>query len=66
MPAEIAMIIAAASELAKLSLSSYFQYARMSGMTEEQIEQNYQAEKARFKANAPDTLPPPPETGGGE
>jgi hypothetical protein len=28
-----ALIIAGASELAKLALQSYFQYARMSGMT---------------------------------
>jgi hypothetical protein len=58
------LIIAGASELAKLALQSYFQYARMSGMTEEQVEQTYQAEKVRFKANAPSTLPPPPDVPG--
>lgn len=51
-----ALIIAGASELAKLALQSYFQYARMSGMTPEQMEQTYQAEKMRFESNAPETL----------
>jgi len=60
-----ALIIAGASELAKLALQSYFQYARMSGMTPEQMEQTYQAEKMRFEQNAPETLGdvPPDEPG---
>ncbi len=63
------IIIASAAELAKLALQSYFQYARMSGMTEEEIQATYESEKARFISNAPDTLPDvPPDTpeGGGD
>jgi hypothetical protein len=52
----IGIILASATELAKLALQTYFQYARMSGMTPEQIEETYQSESVRFKANAPDTL----------
>lgn len=55
------LILASAAELAKLALQSYFQYARMSGMTPEQIEETYVSEKARFQSNAPDTLPDVPE-----
>ena len=63
------IIIASAAELAKLALQIYFQYARMSGMTEEEIQATYESEKARFISNAPDTLPDvPPDTpeGGGD
>jgi hypothetical protein len=56
MSVPLGIIIASASELGKLALQSYFQYARMSGMTPEQTEQTYQSEKTRFQANHPDTL----------
>jgi hypothetical protein len=66
MAVPLGLIIASASELGKLALQSYFQYARMSGMTPEQIESTYQAEKIRFESNAPDTFadvpPDNPET----
>jgi hypothetical protein len=69
MSVPLALIIASASELGKLALQSYFQYARMSGMTPEQMESTYQAEKTRFQKNAPDTLgdvpPDSPDSSGG-
>ncbi len=67
--ASTGLIIASAAELAKLALQSYFQYARMSGMSPEQIQETYDSEKQRFLSNAPDTLPDvPPDTpeGGGD
>jgi hypothetical protein len=66
MAVPIGIIVAAASELGKLALQSYFQYARMSGMTPEEIDAAYTSEKARFESNAPDTLPEPPEIPGSE
>lgn len=51
------VIVMAASELAKLALATYFQYARMSGMSPEQIETEYLEQKSRFESNAPSTLP---------
>lgn len=53
------MIVASAAELAKLYLQTSFQFARMSGMSVEQIDQNYQRAKARFVLNQdlPDVPP---------
>jgi hypothetical protein len=66
MPVPIGVIVAAASELAKISLQGYFQYARMSGMTPEEIDAAYTSEKARFEKNAPSTLPEPPDLPGSD
>lgn len=47
-------------ELAKLGLQAYFQYMRVAGKTDEEIEATYQAERAAFQARPPDQLPDVP------
>jgi hypothetical protein len=58
-----AVVITGAFELAKLGLQTYFQYMRVAGKTDAEIEQTYQAEKAAFAERSPENLPPvPPDT----
>lgn len=52
-----AIIIAGAFELAKMALTTYFQYARLAGLTQDQIIALYNAEKTRFYINDPSYLP---------
>ena len=47
-------------ELAKISLQAYFLYMRISGGTDEEAEVLYKAEKAKFIARNPTSLPDPP------
>ena len=55
------IIVASAAELMKLGFQTAFQYARMAGLTAEQIEKGYQDAKDRFHGNAPPTLPDVPD-----
>lgn len=51
------VIITGMTELAKLALQQYFNYAKVAGKTEAEIEEIYQAERTRFMARHPDDLP---------
>ena len=44
-------------ELAKVALISYFQYAQLAGMTQEQIDKKYQEEKTKFLEKDPEKIP---------
>lgn len=44
-------------ELAKLLLSGYFQAVKLANKTDEEIDQIYQDEKAKFEQNKPSNLP---------
>jgi len=44
-------------ELAKAGLAAWFEYQRMSGKTDAEIDALYNEEKAKFQANHPSTLP---------
>ena len=56
-----AIIVSTSAELMKLGFQTAFQYARMAGLTAEQIEKGYQDAKLRFYGNAPETFPDVPE-----
>ena len=44
-------------ELAKLTIQTYFSYMKIAGKTDEEIEEIYSEEKAKFTANKPEDLP---------
>ena len=43
-------------EIAKLLLGAYFAFARLNGVTEEEIKKLYDDEKKKFEMNSPDKL----------
>lgn len=47
---------AAIVEILKLMLSAYFSLAKVNNATEEELEQIYNDEKAKFNKNTPDKL----------
>jgi hypothetical protein len=51
------MIVTGFVELAKLALQTYFQYMRVAGKSDEEIEALYTAEKSAFLARSPANLP---------
>ena len=44
-------------EMAKIALQSYFNYLRIAGKTEEEIQELYIREKSEFLKNHPNKLP---------
>ena len=44
-------------EIAKMLLGAYFSYARLQGVTDEEISELYQKEKDKFDDNNPSDLP---------
>lgn len=52
-------VVNGAFSLASIFLQGYFEAMRMAGRTEAEQDQFYEAEKAKFLANRPETLPDP-------
>ena len=50
-------VVAGTVELAKLALQFYFQYMRVAGKAEEEIEEVYATQKVAFLARNPADLP---------
>jgi len=44
-------------ELGKLGLSMYFEAMKQAGKSDEEMEELYKSERAKFYANRPETLP---------
>jgi len=53
----VTLVTASAIELAKLGLQLYFASARQAGLTEEQLVELLDSERARFDKNINETLP---------
>jgi hypothetical protein len=53
------IVVAGAFELAKIGLQSYFEYMRIAGKTDAEIEQVYAAERDGFTARRPELLQDP-------
>lgn len=49
------------AQLGTLGIQMFFSWMQQSGKTEEEIEQMYAAEKAKFLARDPKNLPKPPK-----